>query len=275
LGDAPIKVSSDGIFGKISDGTFGKINFKGGHMRKINLLSYGLAFVSFLSPVYSASVHASTPIEKRVPVDHVYSPKGFDTNDSVEVVVSGFLPNLCHRAPRAKATVNGDTVNVELKSLYYQPSDPFCPPVVVPFIETLNLGLLNKGNYKIVVNGGQEGRGESKLKITESTSDAIDDFVYAGVEYVEKQEGSRTVTLKGYNPTDCYELDKIQSVSNGTDTLAVLPIMKKVHDFCPLKMIPFSYDFEVPASSDLKTDTILLHVRRMEGKSVNTLFPNK
>ena len=35
-----------------------------------------------------------------VPVDNVYSPKGFDANDNSEVIVSGFLPNLCYKNRR-------------------------------------------------------------------------------------------------------------------------------------------------------------------------------
>lgn len=218
---------------------------------------------------------ASVPIEKRVPIDHVFAPKGFDTNDSSEIVVAGFLPNLCHRSPRAKATVVGKTIHIEVKSLYYLPSDPFCPEVVVPFIETVNLGLLDKGKYRVEVNGGAEEDARTNMAVAESSSDAIDDFIYAGVQYVEKAEGSRHVQIKGYNPTDCYELDKIETVSNGKDTLALLPIMKKIRDFCPLKMIPFTYEYDVPEVQDLNRDTILLHVRSMEGKSVNVLFKNK
>ena len=44
----------------------------------------------------AALVNASTPTEKLVPVDHIYVPTGFDSNDTVEVVVTGYLPNLCH-----------------------------------------------------------------------------------------------------------------------------------------------------------------------------------
>ena len=41
----------------------------------------------------SLSLHASTPIEKIVPINDVYVPMGFDTNDSSEVIVAGILPN--------------------------------------------------------------------------------------------------------------------------------------------------------------------------------------
>jgi hypothetical protein len=46
--------------------------------------------------------------------------------------------------------------------------------------------------------------------------------------------------------------------------------MKKIRDFCPMKMTPFSYDIEVPKS--LANPKILLHVRSMDGNSINSIF---
>ena len=40
-----------------------------------------------------------------------------------------------------------------------------------------------------------------------------------------------------------------------------------------MKMVPFSYDMEVP--SNLNAAKVLLHVRVMDGKSVNSIFNNK
>ena len=49
--------------------------------------------------------------------------------------------------------------------------------------------------------------------------------------------------------------------------------MKQVRTHCPKKMIPFTYEFEVP--QNLEADKVLLHVRVMDGRSVNTFFNNK
>ena len=45
------------------------------------------------------------PEEKVIPIEHVYIPSGFDDNDNVEIVITGFLPNLCHKSPSAKVRV--------------------------------------------------------------------------------------------------------------------------------------------------------------------------
>jgi hypothetical protein len=233
------------------------------------------SMISLLAMSMMASfgaAQADTPIEKEVPIENIYSPIGFDSNDSTEIVVEGYLPNLCHKAPASKVEIVGNEVKVKITSLYYEPSSYFCPEMIVPFTETVSLGLLNKGKYKITVNGETPYVTKSEISVAESTSNSVDDFDYAYVEYIEKKLGSRIVKLKGYNPSDCFELDKIDYASNGKDTYSVLPKMKQIRSFCPMKMIPFEYDFEVP--NDIQREKVLLHVRTMDGKSVNSLFSN-
>jgi hypothetical protein len=220
----------------------------------------------------TGTAYASTPVEVMVPIDHVYSPKGFDSNDNTEVIVSGYLPNLCHKNPTTKVEVNAKGIDIKVTSLKYDPSNPFCPEMIVPFVETVNVGILDKGNYDIVVNGKSIYEKRSEIFISESNSDAVDEYAYAGVQFIEKSAGSRVVQLKGYNPSDCFVLDQIEIINNEKDTYSVLPRMKQISDFCPMKMVPFTYEMTVP--KDLKADRVLLHVRSMDGKSVNTLFYN-
>lgn len=223
------------------------------------------------SVLVGSLAHASTPIEKMVPVDHAFIPAGFDSNDNVEIVVTGYLPNLCHKAPNAKVTMNGSNIDIKVTSLYYHQSNPFCPEMVVPFTETVQLGIMDKGNYKITVNGKSPWEQNEKMAVAESTSNAIDEFNYAYVQYIDKEVGNNEVALKGYNPSDCFILDKIDHVNNKKDTYSILPKMKQIREFCPMKMIPFSYDWDVPAELPNQKN-VLLHVRTMDGHSVNTIF---
>jgi hypothetical protein len=222
--------------------------------------------------ILSMGAMASTPVTTLIPVDHVFSPKGFDSNDTTEIIVSGFLPNLCHKAPESKVEIVGRKINVTLTALKYELDNPFCPEVVVPFFEAVKVGLLDKGNYDIVVNGKTMYERKSEIFINEASSDAVDEYIYANVDYIEKTEGSRVVSLKGYNPSDCFELEGVQLVSNGADAYSILPKMKQVSDFCPMKMVAFNYKVAIP--TELKADRILLHVRSMDGKSVNSIFSN-
>lgn len=223
----------------------------------------------------SINVLASTPILRTVPVENIFSPTGFDSNDVTEVIITGTLPNLCHRYPQTKVVVDGNKIDIRVEALYYAPTSPFCPPLLVPFMEKVNIGLLDKGNYKITVNGQSRRnnhRAKSTLKIVEATSDAVDDFTYANVEFIERTDDSRIVKIKGHNPSDCFAFKEIKVLSNNKDTFSVLPIIEKVHEFCPMKMVPFEYEMEVPKT--LSAEKVLLHVRAMNGKSVNALFPN-
>ncbi|HXH31104.1 MAG TPA: hypothetical protein VNJ01_09855, partial [Bacteriovoracaceae bacterium] len=62
----------------------------------------------------------------------------------------------------------------------------------------------------------------------------------------------------------------VKVVSNEKDTLSILPIMKQVSDFCPMKGISFSYPIKLDFTGiDVKMP--LLHVRTLDGKSVNTI----
>jgi hypothetical protein len=240
-------------------------NKKGKQMKLTTTLSILSVLVG--SSAFAAADHEIVP----VPVTHVFSPKGFDANDNTEVVISGYLPNLCYKAAKADVKVEGRKIGIRVKAI--KSGGPYCPQMIVPFLETAPAGVLDKGDYEVVVNKGLPSEQHSQIFVAESASPAIDDFVYAGVQYVEAVEGTRKVVLKGENPSTCYELDRIDFVSNGRDTYSVLPILKKVAEICPRVMVPFAYEVEVP--SDLTAAELLLHVRIMNGKSVNSLFHNE
>ena len=110
-----------------------------------------------------------------------------------------------------------------MTSLYYQESSPFCPEMVVPFTKSVALGVMDKGNYEITVNGKSSWEKKEKIAIMESTSNAVDEFQYAYVQYIDKEIGNNEVALKGYNPSDCFVLDKITHVSNKKDAYSALP----------------------------------------------------
>lgn len=216
---------------------------------------------------------ASTPVEIKTPIENIYSPNGFDSNDNVEIIIEGYLPNLCHKSPTSKVKVVGSKIQIDVTALRYDASNPFCPEAIVPFVETVKVGLLDKGNYDIVVNGKSIYQKAGTIQVNEATSNSVDEHVYANVDSVMKESGSREVELRGYTVSDCFVLDDINIVDNGSDVYSILPKMKQISDFCPMKMVQFSYKMEVP--SKLKKDKVLLHVRGMNGNSVNTLFYNK
>ena len=217
-------------------------------------------------------LQAAVPLEVMVPIDHVYSPAGFDSNDNSQVIISGYLPNLCHKAPRSILKIENGKVDIKVVSLKYDSSNPYCPEMIVPFVEAVDLGVMDKGNYDIVVNGNSIYEQRANLGIAEASSDAVDEYVYADVEYIDKSVGNRMVVLKGYNPSDCFVLDDIEVMDNNKDVYSIKPKMKQVSDFCARKMMPFEYEMEVP--DKLQADQVLLHVRSIKGRSVNSIYNN-
>ncbi len=214
--------------------------------------------------------NAAKPIRTLVPVDAVYAPIGFDNNDNSEVIVSGFLPNLCYKSPFTKVRARGNTVEIVAGALKETDANSFCPEVLVPFVETVRLGVVAKGVYKISVNKGTSFSANTKLRVSQSATNAIDDYLYANVESLEKDYDKGILKLKGYNPSDCVVLDEVKIISNKKDTYSILPKMKVISNDCPMKMMPFEYKVRVPKS--LKVDKVLLHVRVMNGKSLNTVY---
>lgn len=213
------------------------------------------------------------PIEKLISAEHSYVPFGFDSNDNAEVIITGFLPNLCYKAPKAKVHINQGQIDVTLTALFYAPENGFCAEVAVPFIEVVNLGLLPQGHYEIKINQNSAHESRTNMLVAAAPNRNIDQFIYARVQYIEQVPGTRKVLLKGYNPSDCFRLNEIKYVSNTIDSYSIMPILTTNSDgFCPRKMVPFTYEFEVP--NDINRAKVLLHVRSMDGRSVNAIYDN-
>jgi hypothetical protein len=238
----------------------------------IALLAYNLiplaaltALTALAAPVPPSAVTAPTPIT------HVYSPLGFDSNDNAEVIIRGYLPSLCYRAPNAHSQVNGETIDIQVGALLAT-KGTMCAQIVVPFLESAQVGALPAGNYGIMVNPSEPDFLASSIFIAAAPTTTIDNAVYANVTSVERTPGTRSVTLKGLNPVSCYDLDQIKYISNGKDTYTVMPIMKQVNTNCEKMPTPFAYTWDVPTDLGAKEPMPLLHVRVMNGKSINTLF---
>lgn len=205
--------------------------------------------------------------------EHIYVPLGFDSNDQVEIVIEAQLPNLCYSGPTIQKEIVGNEIRLELTATRRLGPEIQCAQVVVPVAETVNLGVLNAGDYSIVVNGGDRSEMQSMVAVTDAPIAPTDNHIYANVDAIEQVPGERRFILKGYTPSDCLVLDRVDYVYNEVDTLAVLPIMRKVRESCPMKMVPFAFALDVPAA--VTVEKFLIHARAMDGKSVNRIFfPN-
>ncbi len=213
----------------------------------------------------SSSAFAQADL-RSAPVKHLYVPTGFDSNDSVEVVVTGHFPNPCYSRNTVEVDVKDDVIKVEITALYRGEEKVLCPQMLVPYKEVVSLGNLQGGNYKVIVNGTLN----DELTVEEASSSAVDEHLYAAIDGLEHKSGNDYI-LRGWRYSPCVELDRVEVVSNGKDTLSVLPIIKQVSDFCPMKMMPVSYPVKLSTGS-LRTAEPLIHVRTMDGKSFNAIL---
>ena len=227
-----------------------------------------------LSAVFLLSLTCAlqaTPVRVAITPMNIYIPFGHDSNDNVEVIVEGNLPNLCYSSPRLRVVERlGDRIHVELDALYDKEMN--CAMISLPFIEKLSLGVLQEGLYDLSVNHQQVKSLNESLVIAAAKTEHVDDYIYANVQMIENVPGERAVYLKGSNPSLCVQLKEVKWISNKKNTYSILPIMEQVGDDCSSVRSNFSYKFEVP--NELDTDRVLLHVRRMNGSSVNSIYYN-
>lgn len=220
--------------------------------------------ISFIASILSVSLNAWSGITQ-APVKHLYVPKGFDSNDSVEVVVAGLFPNPCYSRNTVEVVHNENKILINVTAI--APDEAVvCPQVMTPFKETVSLGNLQGGTYSIVVNNTLR----DSLFVEEASSRSVDDNIYADIDRIEVK-GANEYVLHGWRYSPCITLDKIKVISNLKDTLSVLPIMKQVSDFCPMKMTPVAYSVKLDTSM-LQVENPLIHVRTMDGKSFNKIL---
>jgi len=237
-------------------------------MRKLLLAALCLSVFS----TYAKENTKSGLTKVFIPIQKVYVPKGFDSNDQSEVAIEGYLPNTCYRAPEAIAVDREGKTYIDVKADYSE--GDYCMEMVVPYLVKAKLGVKRSGIYMLEVKGSNQVL-KKNIGIDEANSRDIDENVYAAVNAVETEVGSTRVELRGMNPNSCFSFREIKTVVNDeNDAIAVLPIMDvDTSSVCTHRLVPFTYEFDLP--KELKDKKVLIHVRKMEGLSLNALYyPN-
>ncbi len=230
-----------------------------------------LLFVSALLASSSLFAQATTVVD--APLDHLFIPSGFDNNDNVEVVVTGKFPNPCYTRNDISVDVKNDVIMIDVTARMEEDQENRrCEDLKVPFSETVRVGSLQAGDYKIIVNKGSEYELRGAVDIAVSTSSSVDEHIYAQVDYIELGFTgglSGDALLIGSSISPCLALDRVEYLSNKKDTFSVLPIMKKISNNCPEArkrlQIPIKFN-----PSALANNKLMLFVRSVDGKSVHT-----
>ncbi len=198
----------------------------------------------------------------------LFVPQGFDTNDPAEVVISGKLPDLCHRNPSFEIERVGSIFNIYLYA-YYVPLER-CRKISVPYMEKVSLGVLPAGNYQVRLMDFRTPISTELLKIEVAPSLLQDNFNYGNVMGIRTLANSRQIELIGTNPVNCMKFENVETRIQG-NVVVVLPHFKIVGR-CKEVPTTFSIVYNLPVIPRHK-DT-LLHVRVMDGRSYNYILKN-
>ncbi len=250
---------------------------------KKSVLGSGIAVLLALTGASAmARDLASDTVPTKVAVDlgTAYIPQGFDSNDNVQLVVEGIFENTCFRQAPTRAVV--DPVTRELKlypQAYYY--DGFCLQMVVPYNQTLDIGLVPAGQYQVMdMTGGSprfasgpstRGRSLGMMTVDQATRAEADDYLYAPVDqaFVDTQgtDGKQVLHLTGNFTLSCAGIKEVK-VSMQDKVMVVLPITEIRQGQCQSGSYPFHQTLELPAGVKSRT---LIHVRSLNGKALNVL----
>lgn len=204
--------------------------------------------------------------------DNVFVPKGFDSNDNVEVVVTGVLPNTCYRRPTGEAKISGNQVSIDVKATKLDDKDTICIMALIPYMVTVPLGQMPEGQYDVKVNPDSDSVKFSSLAVERPNSNSIDNYSYANVTSVTKLPGKNTVLVEGLHPSSCMEIAKVETTINQKgDTVAILPIIHQANEICDTRVKPFRFTMDLPATDK---ENIVAHVRTISGNALNFLLKN-
>lgn len=204
-----------------------------------------------------------------VEAEEVFIPNGFDDNDEAVAVIDGYLPDTCYRLTHNEMVVNSDTGNIQIVQMARR-FDSICLPVRVPYWSEVSLGILPAGTFDISADGAPS----ETLEVVEATNAGPDDYLYAPVDEARVEadfENQRyQVILQGRFTNTCMAWDEVALIHSGK-TFEVLPIVKMEEwEDCREIEVPFVRTIDLP--SDMEPRRYLLHVRSLNGKSINHMF---
>lgn len=214
------------------------------------------------------------------PVEKVFVPLGFDDNDNVEIVLAGHFTNACSKVGPVEVAVDAarKTVTLSPKMFVYDRGGRCAAQeMYLPFSQTVNLGTLDVGDYKVRL-ASQPDLAAEDLRVERATKATPDDYLYAPVDDVlVRQQPSlggklRRITLRGTFPTlvdGCFALKEVRTNVTPGNVVVVLPIVETLGSGdCASRGVSREFSFRSTIAADIK-GMALVHVRVMNGQSFN------
>lgn len=239
-------------------------------MSKINIKKSAILGLASLGLVVASSSAFGQELVN-VGTSEVFVPVGFDDNDETIIVLDGYLPSSCYKLEKPVTAIDPATKKVAVQQTARRWPGP-CLLTLVPYTSVVSLGMMPMGEYTVVAN---DGTLTEKLTVTEATSAGPDEFLYAPVEAAHVQvpassAGTYHATLTGRFTNSCMHMDHVKVINSGK-TIEVLPVMRMDEGVqCAQVEVPFSQRVELPQR--MEEGRHLVHVRSLNGKSVNAVF---
>lgn len=208
--------------------------------------------------------------------ENVFVPQGFDDNDNVQLIVHGQLINTCYKAAPPLVEVDRARHLITVSAQSYVYSGCWCLEVLAPITQTVDLGLLPAGKYR-VVESDLSGRliHDVSLPVAVSASAAPDDLLYAPVKQARLESSTtnskKTLVLSGAFSSSCLEMQEVKVLSRTPHILEVLPIAAyKAGSDCKPKTRPFEVRVNLPS---VEPGDTLVYVRSLNGQAISLVEP--
>jgi hypothetical protein len=249
-------------------------------MTKLSMLVLGFAlFVGHTT--HANPSHA--PIKEPLQVKNIFIPEvGYDDNDNIEFVIDGVLKNACYQLGSSSIKISGRNIFIEIEATrdgntYCDMADELLPDAVrapIPFYKTLELGVLKAGSYNIVYSN-QEVAISRTFAVEVASSPRQDSLSYAPVDNAWMSSlvnigETAVLNLSGMLTSSCMHLREKPLLTYLDDVIVVQPLVKvDLTSKCLMYLRPFAMKVEIP---NLNKGRYLIHVRSMNGQSVNKVF---
>ncbi len=205
--------------------------------------------------------------------ENIFIPSGFDSNDNVQIIVNGILPNPCYKVQGIETKLNQKSKKIEIKIIGARTVGDICITILSEYTEVVNLGKLTTGKYKIKAIG-RKSNIKKTFNISEATTTNQDNYQYAQITAVkinntDFENHSAEISIDGNFRESCFSLDKMNLNITKDKVIEVLPIMKKTSKMCQDVLVPFNYTL---STGPLVEGKYLVHVRSEKGTSLNTVI---
>jgi hypothetical protein len=204
----------------------------------------------------------------------LFVPNGFDANDEIIVVLDGYLPNSCFRLTRPEVNVDKSSRQITVSQMARKFPGP-CLVTLVPFTNIIPVGALEAGDWVVSTNRGILNQ---ELHVSPDTSGGQfgpDSHLYAPVETVSVSysEGNKfEAKVSGRFTNSCMKMNDVIVMHKGR-VIELLPVLDEeamLGANCATAEKPFQKTVKLPV--DLEIGRNLVHVRSLNGNSVNAVF---